>query len=743
MATTNSYPVRFSDNRKSSLTVEDGTVNNLTSLDFPGRNVTGYGQIVAEDLLHLLENFANIEAPRTPIQGQLWYDNNEGVNQLKIYDGTNWSPAGGLKRSNREPSSDTSIPGDLWVNTDTQQLYLFSGSGWILVGPRFSSGAKSGTEAEVVIDVNDISQTVVSHYVSGERIAIISSVEFVPKSTIIGFPLIRKGVTLPNVTATTAEPTSTLQYKYYGTAEKAESLVSGTTIIPAENFLRSDTSNNPRFAFNVRNSSGVSVGEDAQLSLQVDGTTGVLYHKTPGSSLDFRVYGSIAPQTVIRIDSSKKVGINNLAPQADLDVTGNILASGTIKTTSVLDAATPTTGSIVTAGGIGVGKTLRVGVEVHAPTVYVSSRVEPDADLSANLGSASNRFRQTYTEELRATDIYGTLFGTVSGNVTGRASRLASPTTFKIAGDITSTNDIEFDGSNASVNTLATISASGTGTIATLYFEEQPTVPFPTGTDILIEFIVPVGYRGANGSVVRHTVIEGTRTYVKYASTATGNQTVAGIISNVVDEGNVRTFNTVLNNDFVFNKEATSVLNENDEFLISTIKGLKKISKADMWQAVPRMPIGSIVPYAGPTAPAGWLFCDGSEVNVFDYYGLFKVVGYTYGDSATLLGNSTFKVPDLRGRFALGLDNMNNNIKVPSKANAAVLVQSGGGPANRVTDVKADTLGLSSGAETLTVNQAVTPSNKPTITSTNTNQVLNVMNPYLSINYIIYTGSDL
>lgn len=63
------------------------------------------------------------------------------------------------------------------------------------------------------------------------------------------------------------------------------------------------------------------------------------------------------------------------------------------------------------------------------------------------------------------------------------------------------------------------------------------------------------------------------------------------------------------------------------------------------------MPVGAIVPYAGATAPSGWLLCDGSAVSRETYRALFTAIGTTYGTGD---GATTFNVPDLRGRFPLG-----------------------------------------------------------------------------------------
>jgi microcystin-dependent protein len=68
------------------------------------------------------------------------------------------------------------------------------------------------------------------------------------------------------------------------------------------------------------------------------------------------------------------------------------------------------------------------------------------------------------------------------------------------------------------------------------------------------------------------------------------------------------------------------------------------------------MPAGALVPYAGPSAPTGWLLCAGQAVSRTIFATLFAAVGTTYGigDGAT-----TFNLPDLRGRSIFGRDDMN------------------------------------------------------------------------------------
>jgi len=60
---------------------------------------------------------------------------------------------------------------------------------------------------------------------------------------------------------------------------------------------------------------------------------------------------------------------------------------------------------------------------------------------------------------------------------------------------------------------------------------------------------------------------------------------------------------------------------------------------------------GMVTPYAGSSAPSGWLLCDGSAISRSTYADLFAVIGTTFGSGD---GSTTFNVPDLRSSVALG-----------------------------------------------------------------------------------------
>jgi microcystin-dependent protein len=63
-------------------------------------------------------------------------------------------------------------------------------------------------------------------------------------------------------------------------------------------------------------------------------------------------------------------------------------------------------------------------------------------------------------------------------------------------------------------------------------------------------------------------------------------------------------------------------------------------------------PVGGLMPYAGATAPPGWMICDGTAVSRTTYAGLFAICGTTYGAGN---GTTTFNIPDFRGKVVLGV----------------------------------------------------------------------------------------
>ena len=603
-----SYQVKFTDTTKTPLTVEDQTINSEKSLKFVGKNYAGYSQYIAENFLHLLENFAKSTSPSNPITGQLWFNTTTGSeNQLKVYNGTNWVAAGNVKKATTAPT--TSVLGDLWVDTDNQQLHLYNGSGWILVGPEYSSGQTTGAKIELIIDTTEQTRPILTNFVNGSRVAIISDIDFIPKATITGFSAIKQGINLSTVNFNT----SSTGNKFWGAAEKADALVVGTATIAATNFLRSDQASTTNYGFNVRNNAGVSIGGDLSLSIAIDNNSAVITNKISGSSIDFKLKGNTATETILRIDSSTNVGVYKTNPSERLDVSGNIRTDGRILVTGTDDATSLTTGSISTAGGASIGKLLRVGTGLNVTGASTLENALPKTTNTYNLGSNAVRWSKMYADEVVANTVTANVTGFLTGNISGTATALTSTTEFSL-GD-------RLDGSG---NVLQASDVVSSG----------------------------INYNG---------------------STASGKLVLTGIISS----------------SFIANKtEATDSL-ATDEFIINRSGSLRRLSKTTFLRNVATMPTGSILPFAGLVVPTGYLICDGSEVLISSYPDLFAAIQYSYKALSLLTGSGTFALPDLRGRFPLGLDSMSNS--------------SVGESADRVTDASADILGGTGGRSEISI----------------------------------------
>lgn len=702
------YTIKRTDSiTNQNIDVPDGTSErSSTSLSFPGRNQKGYSIDIATNFLHLLENFANTTAPSNPIEGQIWYDTTNGVEDLKVYDGTTWKLAGSIKKGSSEPNA--AILGDLWVDTNNQQVFLYNGAAWILVGPNFSSGLKTGTVAQTIKDSNDIDQVVLFNYINDQIHSIYSISNFIPKVNITGFPAIKSGITISN----SPFDTNNNLNKFWGIAEKSEALLVGGAIVGSENFLRKDTSNITNFGFTIRNDTGLSTGGEGQLRLSVDsGQIGSIYHSTANSAFDIRVNNNGETITLVRSDAKGRVGIgiNNLVPEETLDVKGTSRFTDVVKIQSVENSINDATGALRVAGGVNIQKDLVVrgnanfagfvvigetGNEGQDPIYPVA--LAPQRDNYYDIGSPNLKFQNLY-----ASRVYGTVIGDVIGNVTGdtlgKATNLLNSTTFVMEGDVSS-QEISFDG------------AAG---------------------------------------------------------------------------GFVKKFETLIDSSFIANKTELTTVDGSDTILLyrGSTASLGKMRRATFFSGVPTVPIGAIFPFAGAVPPPGYLFCDGSEKGRSKYADLFSVIGYRYGPrtgAQGLQGIETFRLPDLRGKFALGCNTMDNGDRVVSSTGS---IDSNTRPLSGVTSETAGILGNTGGNESYTLqnsdlpdhkhsligdrgtqfyvmnnssttaidtgsipgNGPITPNTAQYNTTTGNNiraqqTSIDITNPFVAINYIIFTG---
>lgn len=362
--------------------VSDGTITtNLVDITLIGKDYTGYGPIQNENFLYLLENFAKSTAPSYPTMGQLWYDSTTLVKKIKLRDDTGWktlavanvgaTPTGGIV-----PASHPTI-GDMWYDTTNNQLKIYNGTDYTLIGPQSLSGFGKTQIQSLSVDGHGIQQA----FANGNLVFTISSdSSFTPSSSITGFSTIYQGITLNS------------NYKLYGTATNADKL--GNVV--ASGYV---LSSNPTFTSQVNTpDAGVKIGSTGSLF----NNNGIItLQNGTSNTLAFQTYYSGNTSTALKIISG-----DTLPGQPTSNLGTSLNPWYSVWATSFNGLASKSS-SLLTDGN-----------------QYLS------ATTSTSPGSilARNGHGDAFANNFR-----GNLVGNVTGNVTGNADTATHATTATIA----------------------------------------------------------------------------------------------------------------------------------------------------------------------------------------------------------------------------------------------------------------------------------------------------------------------
>jgi microcystin-dependent protein len=160
--------------------------------------------------------------------------------------------------------------------------------------------------------------------------------------------------------------------------------------------------------------------------------------------------------------------------------------------------------------------------------------------------------------------------------------------------------------------------------------------------------------------------------------------TAADIASNTITAGDLAS-NAVNHDEIAANAVRESEIQDNAVRSGEIKDG--EVKEADLNSAVflRLMPTGSVMMWAGSSAPLGWLICDGSALSRSTYSTLYSTIGTAFGYTSS----SNFRIPDLRGRFVRGVSGSSTND--PDRGSRTAM-NSGGNTGNNVGSIQNDAL---------------------------------------------------
>lgn len=305
-------------------TVADGQIDDR-SIDIVliGKNYSGFGEIFNENLVKILENFADATRPDHPLRGQIWFDSSQS--KLKVYNGVSFVPVSSATISSAQPS--TLAIGDLWYDDVGKQIFFFDGSSAILLAPSYSSSQSlSGLKVDTILDTLNQTRVITSLYNNGILLGIFAKDSFTPKVAIIGFT----GSIAPGFNVGTLA-----NFKIRATCTNSDSLGGAS----ATTYVRTDTANAINGQLQITVDGGLIVGSANQGSLFVSNGDLTLANSSTNKNITVSVNRADTQENAIVINSAARtiglypaIAFSTVNLGGDLVVNGNLTVEGTTTT---------------------------------------------------------------------------------------------------------------------------------------------------------------------------------------------------------------------------------------------------------------------------------------------------------------------------------------------------------------------------------------------------------------------------
>jgi hypothetical protein len=305
-------------------TLADGQIDDRsTDITLIGKNYSGFGEIFNENLVKILENFAESNQPDHPLRGQIWFDTSES--KLKVYNGVSFVPVSSATISSTQPS--TLATGDLWYDDVGEQLFFFDGTSAILLAPTYSSSQSlSGLRVDTILDTLNQTRVITSLYNNGILLGIFAKDSFTPKIAIVGYT----GSIAPGFNVGTLA-----NFKIRATCINSDSLGGA----PATTYVRTDTPNAINGQLQVTVDSGIIIGSAGQGLLFVNNGDLFLANSSTSKNITLSVNRADTQENAIVINSNARtiglyptISSSTVNLGGDLVVNGNLTVEGTTTT---------------------------------------------------------------------------------------------------------------------------------------------------------------------------------------------------------------------------------------------------------------------------------------------------------------------------------------------------------------------------------------------------------------------------
>jgi hypothetical protein len=367
----------------------DGTIDiTSTSLTLVGKNYPGYGIFLNQNMVRLMENFSNTAAPGAPLPGQLWW--NSSTKYLNINTATTKGTANAVWKTIATMTyagsfTTTPVAGEQWFDTVNQQLKVWNGTAWVVIGP-VSATALGNTGA-----IPDTLQSqlpgggagptyvVLKFFIDGTLVGIWSKdTQF--NTAISGFATVSRGLNL----------NTDLNQQFYGNTALALALSVSGASVPGTSFLRNDQSGTINGFLVVDDDNGITVGEAGEFVASVD--TGVVRLRNTSNNKDL-------------ILGVRKAGVDQNVLKLNFDTGLPEAYSNPVSSSPDLSLATKFYVDRLLGGGTFIST--------------FNASLNPAANVTFTLGNTTNRWSNVFTQSMLIGNVYAANTFTHQSNITG------------------------------------------------------------------------------------------------------------------------------------------------------------------------------------------------------------------------------------------------------------------------------------------------------------------------------------